>query len=142
MNIVSEHSLSSPLEVSVLFSSYSTSDPFIFLGFAGRLARFHAAKHTLDMQVGHIVSVSICVCSNSGLLQWTTDTVYQEDYFSLLNVTEIGQRITYSPSSFSLLLPTLANSVNMAIDQVYWVLTCCRLMCTCTHACTHTGEGT
>ena len=44
--------------------------------------------------------------------------MYQEDYFSLLNATEIGRRMTYSPSSAPSLLPTFTNYVTMAIDQV------------------------
>lgn len=120
VNIVSRHSLTSPLEVSISFSSYSTSDPYTFQGFAGKLARLQAAKHTLDMQVW--VNVR---CSGPPLIsmyptvQWGTDIVYQEDYFSLLLGAEVGERITYSPSSFPSLLSGFANYVTMAINEVF-----------------------
>ena len=51
--------------------------------------------------------------------QWFTDIVYQEDYPSLLLGAEIGERITYSPSSFSSLLSGFANYVTMAINEVF-----------------------
>ena len=114
INIITPHSLSSTVMIKASFESYSNTDPFMFPGFAGRLARFQSAKHTLDLQVWEWS----CVFNITVHLQWSSDIVFQEDYFSLLNATEIGQRITYSPSSYSNLLPSFTNYVTMAIDQV------------------------
>ena len=44
------------------------------------------------------------------MFQWGIDTVYQEDYFDLLYITEMGRRITYDPS-------TAVNELNTFHDR-------------------------
>ena len=44
--------------------------------------------------------------------------MYQEDYPSLLMATEIGERITYSPSSYTSLLPKFEQYALSAVDEV------------------------
>ena len=51
-------------------------------------------------------------------LQWGTDTVYQEDYFSLLNATEIGTKITYNPANINTLAHQFESYVTAAIEEV------------------------
>ena len=49
-------------------------------------------------------------------------TVYQEDYFALLNATEVGMRITYDPQnilSYSSAFPYYASA---AIEEVNLIL--------------------
>ena len=51
--------------------------------------------------------------------QWGRGTVFQEDYFDLLNAAEIGMQITYNPSNAEALLKNFATLYSNAITEVY-----------------------
>ena len=130
---MSSHSLYTPLAVSISFPSYAEVDPITtYPGFTGRVARFQAAKQTLDMQVreqacpthhfSFLIRTEILRPNSEShpvfCTQWGKDTVYQEDYPALLMATEIGERITYSPSSYTSLLPKFEQYALSAVDEV------------------------
>ena len=50
--------------------------------------------------------------------QWGRGTVFQEDYFDLLNAAEIGMQITYDPSNAEALLKNFTSLYNNAINEV------------------------
>ena len=66
INIITPQSLSTDVQVTITYDTYNIYDPFHFPGYAGRLARFHAAKHTLDMQVWEwgngVIGMSLLFC--------------------------------------------------------------------------------
>ena len=118
VNIISKHSIFTPLTVNISFANSASVNPLsTFPGFAGRAARCQAVKQTLDMQV-HRYLTSPTVPLILLWFQWGKDTMYQEDYVSLLTATEIPQRISYSPSSFSSLLPSFGDSIGSAVEEV------------------------
>ena len=67
------------IEVVVDYSSFKSFDPYGFPGFPGMLSRLQQMKELLDDQ-------------------WGIDTVYQDQYPSLLYATETGRTITAQPS--------------------------------------------
>ena len=67
------------IEVVIDYSSFTSFDPYGFPGFPGMLTRLQQMKELLDDQ-------------------WGIDTVYQDQYPSLLYVTETGRMITAQPS--------------------------------------------
>ena len=50
--------------------------------------------------------------------QWGRGTVFQEDYFDLLNAAEIGMQITYDPSNAEALLKNFTSLYSNAINEV------------------------
>jgi len=52
-------------------------------------------------------------------VQWGRGTVFQEDYFDLLNAAEVGMQITYTPSSAGELLKNFTTLYNSAMTQVH-----------------------
>ena len=44
--------------------------------------------------------------------------MYQEDYVSLITATELGQRMTYSPPTYSSLLPSFKKYLSEAVLEV------------------------
>ena len=59
------------------------------------------------------------------LSQWNIDTVYQEEYFALLNATETGRRITYDPRNIATYTKPFGSYVTTAINEVcHQVLYC------------------
>ena len=87
-----------PLQV-VLRSNSSLYLPAAASDLPGTIARFVHAKATLDNQWGH-------------------DTVFQDDYPTLLNVASYGERMTYDPSSVSAVLSAVAGDVMRACREV------------------------
>ena len=67
------------IEVVINYSSFKSFDPYGFPGFAGMLSRLQQMKELLDDQ-------------------WGIDTVYQDQYPSLLYATETGRMITAQPN--------------------------------------------
>ena len=67
------------IEVVIDYSSFKSFDPYEFPGFSGMLSRLQQMKELLDDQ-------------------WGIDTVYQDQYPSLLYATETGRMITAQPS--------------------------------------------
>ena len=61
------------------YSSFKSFDPYEFPGFSGMLSRLQQMKELLDDQ-------------------WGIDTVYQDQYPSLLYATETSRMITAQPS--------------------------------------------
>ena len=51
-------------------------------------------------------------------IQWGIDTVYQEDYFALLNATETGRAITYTPSNIVAFTAPFSKYVLEAVIEV------------------------
>ena len=49
---------------------------------------------------------------------WGRGTVFQEDYFDLLNAAEIGMQITYDPSNAEALLKNFTSLYSSAINEV------------------------
>ena len=65
----------------------------------------------------------IHVCIHIVITQWGIDTVYQEDYSSLLYATETGRKITYTPSNIVELIQPFSQYVTAAVDEVSdWIL--------------------
>ena len=79
INLVTEHPVDKEVEVVINYSSFKSFDPYGFPGFAGMLTRLQQMKELLDEQ-------------------WGIDTVYQDQYPSLLYATETGRMITAQPS--------------------------------------------
>ena len=79
INLVTERPVDKEVEVVINYSSFKSFDPYGFPGFAGMLARLQQMKELLDEQ-------------------WGIDTVYQDQYPSLLYATETGRMITAQPS--------------------------------------------
>lgn len=50
--------------------------------------------------------------------QWGRGTVFQEDYFDLLNAAETGMKITYSPNDAAVLLKNFTTLYNNGITEV------------------------
>ena len=81
VTINTPQSTDAPLMVWLVPSSYGLRlDSTVPSGLPGIMARFIHAKATLDNQWGH-------------------QTVYQDDYPTLLDVASYGERMTYDPSS-------------------------------------------
>ena len=51
--------------------------------------------------------------------QWGIDTVYQEDYPSLLYAAETGRKITYNPSNIAKLTQEFSSLTISAVPEVY-----------------------
>ncbi|KAL5486960.1 hypothetical protein EMCRGX_G019505 [Ephydatia muelleri] len=98
--MLSKYSVIYAVNITVSYKSFEAFDPYWFTGYSGKLKRFIDAKDTLDDQWGLFT------------------TVYQEDYFALLNATEVGMRITYDPQnilSYSSAFPYYASA---AIEEI------------------------
>ncbi|XP_065915296.1 alpha-xylosidase BoGH31A-like isoform X1 [Dysidea avara] len=67
--------------------------------YVGQLSRVRLVKQTLDDQ-------------------WGRGTVYQENYFDLLNAAEVGMKITYSPEIAEDLLKNFTTLYNNGMSQV------------------------
>ena len=74
-----ERPVDKEIEVVIDYSSFKSFDPYGFPGFPGMLSRLQQMKELLDDQ-------------------WGIDTVYQDQYPSLLYATETGRMITAQPS--------------------------------------------
>ena len=57
-----------------------------------------------------------------GLAQsWSTSSVYKEDYFALLNATETGHAVTYTPSNIVAFTAPISKYVQKAVIEVKFV---------------------
>ena len=79
INLLTERPVDKEIEVVIDYSSFKSFDPYGFPGFPGMLSRLQQMKELLDDQ-------------------WGIDTVYQDQYPSLLYATETGRMITAQPS--------------------------------------------
>ena len=79
INLLTERPVDKEIEVVIDYSSFKSFDPYGFPGFPGMLSRLQQMKELLDDQ-------------------WGIDTVYQDQYPSLLYATETGRIITAQPS--------------------------------------------
>ena len=95
----------------------SVSSGLLLSNYVGQLARARLAKQTLDDQV-YSESCTIAVCYSYTHTQWGRGTVFQEDYFDLLNAAEIGMLITYNPSNAEALLKNFTTLYSNAITEV------------------------
>ena len=76
---MTERPVDKEIKVVIDYSSFKNFDPYGFPGFPGMLTRLQQMKELLDDQ-------------------WGIDTVYQDQYPSLLYATETGRMITAQPS--------------------------------------------
>lgn len=74
-----ERPVDKEIEVAIDYSTFKEFDPYGFHGFPGMLTRLQQMKQLLDDQ-------------------WGIDTVYQDQYPSLLLATQTGRMITAQPS--------------------------------------------
>ena len=90
------------------YSSFKNFDPYGFPGFAGMLSRLQRMKELLDDQ-------------------WGIDTVYQDQYPSLLYATETGRVITAQPNlvTAGIMAQFKANLTN-GIDEVRYLYSSCQ----------------
>ena len=52
------------------------------------------------------------------MIQWGIDTVYQENYFGLLNATEMGRVLTYLPTKIGILSGQFGGYVQAGVEEV------------------------
>ena len=104
INLVSERPVDKEVKVVINYSSFKNFDPYGFPGFAGMLTRLQQMKELLDDQ-------------------WGIDTVYQDQYPSLLYATETGRMITAEPSLVtSGIMDHFKTNLMNGIDEVSCVL--------------------
>ena len=118
INLVTERPVDKDIEVVIDYSSFKSFDPYGFPGFPGMLTRLQQMKELLDDQ-------------------WGIDTVYQDQYPSLLYVTETGRMITAQPSLVTTgIMDQFKNNLTNGISEVqcchciddnsiYWFLSTC-----------------
>ena len=73
--------------------------------------------------ISHVYSTQLLYNALFTHVQWGRGTVFQEDYFDLLNAAEIGMQITYAPNNAEALLKNFTTLYNNAITEVH---TCIR----------------
>lgn len=96
--LVTPRPVASPVTV-VYTTANALTDPLLVSGYVGRLARALDVKALLDNQ-------------------WGITTVYDEDYFDLLNASEAGQRITAAPATAPAELAAFLGSYQAGIAEV------------------------
>ena len=100
INIVSKQPVDAPFDITVDFSGYKKFDPYQVSGFSQKTSRLQSMKKLLDDQ-------------------WGVNTVFQDQYPSLLYANEIPQMITYDPSSIADLMMKFSNYFLAGIKEVH-----------------------